>query len=461
MKPIHGFRRLASLATAILLAFAWTLQAQDPDEQSSGRGGSTRKSDRGDPPAEGDDATLVWQAYPVSDLVSAVPQHRYRGTSLPAMPEHGSRGRSRSFPDFGGDPDPNNDGGLGAWLRYQGIQRGATGGGGMFGDGGMSPPGGGAAAMGSGMAGGTDGGMAGSMGGGMPGGGGGGATDGTSLELQERQLAIGELIAAITIAVEPAGWEQAGGPGSIIQLGGAIYVHQSPSIHRMVAQFLEQVREQNQAGVSLTIDATWLALTSQEAKELTGAGKRRRRAANLVDRKAFAALGAEAERFNGQVTCLNGQTVHIVSGRLHTVPQGGVPVIGSDAVGYQRIIDTPHVGALLEITPTIAPASSSILVDLGSQVARRAAKPAGSTAAAGLAEKDAGLEYEHIQVVVQQLATSLWMTPGEPVLVGGMSFPDDGELEDSAKKQVYLVLEVTVNRPAPAEEPVPAAPAAE
>ncbi len=177
---------------------------------------------------------------------------------------------------------------------------------------------------------------------------------------------------------------------------------------------------------------------------------------NRVDRKALAALAGEAERFHGQVSCLNGQTVHIVSGRLHTVLQGGYPVVGGDAVGYQRMVDTPHVGALLQVTPSLLPGSNTAMVDVGSQVARRTSANAGApidaaTGTARPAEED-GLQVERLNVVVQQLATSLRLPLGEPVLVGGLSFPAEGELEDSASKQMYLVLEVNANEVGDSDE---------
>ena len=48
----------------------------------------------------------------------------------------------------------------------------------------------------------------------------------------------------------------------------------------------------------------------------------------LLNQAVEALPPAETERHAGQITCFNGQTVHIISGRLETVIQGGIPVVG-------------------------------------------------------------------------------------------------------------------------------------
>lgn len=268
------------------------------------------------------------------------------------------------------------------------------------------------------------------------------------------RLSLDDLVLAIPLVVAPESWDEAGGAGTLLPLAGMLIVQQTPPVHRQIERFLQDLREETRTNVSISVDARWLLLDSQQASQLTGAGKRRRGAVNRVDRKALAALAGEAERFHGQVSCLNGQTVHIVSGRLHTVRQGGIPIVSGDGVGYQSLIDTPHVGALLQVTPSLLPGSNTAMVDVGSQVARRAATAAAPAVPAGAAgansAQNAAAEaeaafVERLNVVVQQLATSLRLPLGEPVLVGGLSFPAEGELEDSASKQMYLVLEVNAN----------------
>lgn len=62
-----------------------------------------------------------------------------------------------------------------------------------------------------------------------------------------------------------------------------------------------------------------------------------------------------------------------------------------------------------------------------------------------------GLAVDRVNIVAQQLATSLRVPLGQPVLVGGMTFPESPTRAETGE-QLYLVIEVTVqDEPDPAE----------
>jgi hypothetical protein len=117
-------------------------------------------------------------------------------------------------------------------------------------------------------------------------------------------------------------------------------------------------------------------------------------------------------------------------------------------VGYQPIVEKPVIGALLEIRPTIAQGRSAV-VDLKSTVTGPTA-----TTADALAAPPAPPEVDRIAIHSQELATTMRVPLGEPVLVGGLtlkpaeaqSMLDLGAAEGAVGgpefPQLYLVLEV-------------------
>jgi hypothetical protein len=59
---------------------------------------------------------------------------------------------------------------------------------------------------------------------------------------------------------------------------------------------------------------------------------------------------------------------------------------------------------------------------------------------------------DRVNIVAQQLATSLRVPLGRPVLVGGMTFPGP-QTDEPAGQQLYLVIEVTVQEEADSASP--------
>lgn len=326
--------------------------------------------------------------------------------------------------------------------------------------------------------------MAGMMPGAGPGGGDGGekkvARSGNSFT-----LTADDLIEAIATFIEPGSWDAqgAGDRGAEIgRLGNSLVVRHSTEAHKQIEEFLQALREDNSAMQTLTIEAHWLLLDSDQLAKLKAA---------LAD-GGLIEDAASSEPYRGQVTCFNGQTVHIVSGRLQTVLQGGIPVVsGGGAVGYQPTMITPHVGAMLEITPTLLPGGKAAIINVQSNVTRwdspgpavelspggasgtsneskqgggeRPAVPGGPAGGAGLGAPGGSSGYgtmmrgmqgamsgsvsrpvqvDRINVVAQQLATSLRAPLGKPVLIGGMTFP--GEEGQGTNSQLYLVVKINV-----------------
>ena len=262
-----------------------------------------------------------------------------------------------------------------------------------------------------------------------------------------------ELIGAITTIVEPSSWDRVNGPGDISEIGGVLAIRQTPAIQSKVQEFLEALKRESGTLRMITIKARWLLLDRQQRAQLAEKpdSKQPGSTGQALDPQALAALPAEAQRYAGQITCFNGQTVHIVSGRLETVIGGAIPVGGgSGAVGYQPIMLSPHLGVFLQITPSALPDADDVLVDLHSSITRWE-KPEEPAIIGTTPTGKGAIEVDRINVTAQQFATSLRVPLDKPVLVGGITYPPDpnltadgqpAEKPDGGRAGLYLVIEI-------------------
>lgn len=357
----------------------------------------------------------VVKVYRVIDLVLPAPNYPYEGTYLPAMKEGGST-RPSTGPVMGG------------------------------------------------MGGGMMGGMGSGMGGGMfqvpdhlaQRAGGGGAAPAVKrqpprIRVGAAAFDLGQLIEAITTTVEPSSWDEVGGPGSVAIVGGALAIRQTPAIQAQVQEFLEALKRESGTLRTLTLQARWLLLDDGQMAELCRSGDEAASDGATIDPKVLAALTPSTQQYAGRITCFNGQTVHIISGRLHTVINGAIPVVGGSDVGYQPIMLSPHLGVLLEITPSILPEDDGVLVDLHSTITRWETPGDPAHLATSPNGKHA-IDVDRTNASAQQFATSLLIPLDEPVLVGGVTAPETdktgrevgGAQADTGGRRsgLYLVLEV-------------------
>ncbi|HVW36211.1 MAG TPA: hypothetical protein VHB99_02860, partial [Pirellulales bacterium] len=328
---------ILAAALAIIAASSQTANAQFAPGGSSGKRATSAASE----------VKFLTKVYRVDDLIVPSPNYPFRGTWLPEMTD----GR-------------NETSGGGSSFHKRAKPGGAMGGmGGMMGGGGM--PGG----MGGAGSGGEESmmPMGGMMAGMMPGAGPGGSDGGEKKVARSGNsftITADDLIEAIATFIEPGSWDEHGPRdrgAEIGRLGNSLVVRQSADAHKQIEDFLEALRAENGATQTVTVEAVWLQLDSEQLAQL--------KTAIAEDSAAGGEIPDGAYR--GQVTCFNGQTVHIVSGRLQTVLQGGIPIVsGGGAVGYQPTMITPHVGAMLEITPTLLPGGKAAIVNVQSSVTR-------------------------------------------------------------------------------------------
>jgi hypothetical protein len=264
-----------------------------------------------------------------------------------------------------------------------------------------------------------------------------------------------------------------------------LVVSQTPAVHRQIGDLLKQLRAGSGERKSVTVDARWLLLNSDELEQLymkgpDGTNSLSDNGSRVIDRERLAAFTGRPSSIRCTTNCFSGQSVYIVSGTKQNVVSGFIPVVGSitdpahaaqlaslsggskirlvaneviqeqsqKGVGYQPLVERPNLGALLEIRPTIAQGSNTAIVDLKSTVTG----PTRLTADA-LAVSPAPPEVDRVPIHSQELATTMRVPLGEPVLVGGLTLnPSEAHLTaqldrgegaaEPEQAQLYLVLEV-------------------
>ncbi len=340
--------------------------------------------------------------------------------------------------------------------------------------------------MGGGMGGGMVG-MGGGMGMGAPGLGGGGgmgmggAGFGSSQNAPGSGNTIDGLFSVIKRMCSPSSWREAGGSGDLESLGHSLIVLQAPPVHQQIEDLLEQLRKGSGKRKTVTIDARWLLLTSDDLEKVAAADAQGIR---QVDRKVLAEYTRRPSSIRGMTTCFSGQLVYLISGTRQNVVTGVIPVVGSIgkpqeygaqfasqrqkaitvipiqnapfskkcSVGYQPIVERPNFGVLLEIRPTLVPEAGEAIVDLRSTLT----VPGKSTVTLETRQNQPldAPTVDRIAIDTQELATTLSLPLGEPVLVGGLTYvvPTSLTLKPASDKteqptsqetpQLYLFLEL-------------------
>jgi hypothetical protein len=358
----------------------------------------------------------VVKVYRVVDLVVSAPDHAYDGTFLPGVPD--SRNRLGQF----------------------GAPMGGMGGGMM---GGMGGGGGGMGGMGGGMF------QVGehpasapaqpARGGARP------QSAVGSNRLTSRRIDYNSLIDAIQTVIAPETWDEVGGNGSIALVGGALAIRQTKAVQAQVQEFLSALQKESGALETLVIRAHWLLVNHDQLEGLRkGSAQDKELGVEVLQSDALNAVGNEARYASGQVTCLNGQTVHVISGQVQNQLAGAIPVVGGNTPGYQPIVAMPHRGVLLQVTPSLLGKEGRALVDLHSTVSEphQADPPIqlGNDKNEGEPNRTPLVQIDRTNDAIQQFSTSLRVPVAKPVLVAGMTFPSEGATRGA--NQLVLVLEV-------------------
>jgi hypothetical protein len=328
--------------------------------------------------------------------------------------------------------------------------------------------------------GGGGGGMGGGFGGGGGMGGGGGAFQvgrDEGGDSYSTAITVDELVQAIQTFVDPDSWNE---QGELQVLGGALVVKQTPENHDLIAELLKEIRSSLGNRRTVSIDARWLLLSSDDLDALLDK-ENTAESTLLASRKQLDDHMRESSSLRAITHCFSGQKIYVVSGSKQNVVSGYIPVVGAleveeelepvvsrdgrvraitvqhsegmgpmrseSKVGYQPIVEKPNLGVLLELRPTLVGGEEQFaIVDLKSTLSFSAAgaalpiQPMGN----GLAP-----QVDRVKIETAELATTLRVPLGKPVIVGGLTQrpgqPVDASVDGAdaqEAKQIYLILEV-------------------
>jgi hypothetical protein len=277
---------------------------------------------------------------------------------------------------------------------------------------------------------------------------GGANADRTQHQTQAAQAA--QLINVIKACVK-GDWDE---PAEVIFFHGNLVVRNTAEAHEELATLLRALRGNSAGAHSVIVEATWLLVSPQQLETLRQSSGDNHGSRSAVLRKNFEELSHQATAIHGRITCLNGQQVHLATGRRQVISTGGTPTVGVAATGYSPIVSVINLGAVLQVTPSIS-GDANAFVDLQSIVTQwkepGAPIQVTSQVAAGSSEKQVGgpivntmLTIDRADVGTQEWSTTVSVPIGEPVYVGSVTLTSDkvSQLEAGQNPELALVIEV-------------------
>lgn len=277
---------------------------------------------------------------------------------------------------------------------------------------------------------------------------------------------VDELVSAIQHTISPDQWDVAGGDSSIARLGTSLVINAEPQVHEQVENLLAQLRRRWGTLRTVSVDCWWVWLSRAELRRLLpGDGRRPVRgtalaAYGLVEEAEFERLlddqtaGTEEQgpRVHEHlvITGYNGQTVSGVSGTEQAIVSDLEPVVASPVddrslgqVAYQLRQTVIQQGVALQLTPLVNSSGRIVVLDLRSRVALIDPEVEQRAPHLVVREEVAGPErvkeaIDRTKMQVQRLSTTMRVPVGQPVLIGGMSFPAEEE------RRLYLFARVEV-----------------
>lgn len=290
----------------------------------------------------------------------------------------------------------------------------------------------------------------------------------------------------ITKTVAPNSWsENGGGDAHVAPLGTTLVVLQTAEAQEAIGQLLSSLRDGSASRRTMTIDARWLLLDSDGLERLKVKGDD---GESIINREVLAEFTRQPTSLRGFISCFSGQSVFLTSGTVRSNVTSYIPVVGSieppkpevrfaahggdrsvsfvsdehqgggfggRSVGYQPVTTTNNFGVQVELRPTRLHPEKAAAVDLRSTITF----PAGPSSVGELepTTSDLAPQVDRLAIQTQELATTLRVPLGEPVLVGGMTdmaprlgaSVGDATVDPTAatgdaaeKPQLYLILEV-------------------
>lgn len=251
-----------------------------------------------------------------------------------------------------------------------------------------------------------------------------------------------EILKVIVDTVAPETWRDNGGNvGSVRLMSGLLIVSQTPDNQKLIQALFSQLREESSHMV--TVVARWVLLDSAQLEQYAQPLKQAEGTAAIETINLGALEKANvALKYRAQITCFNGQTVHLTSGRARTVVTGLEALVGQGGAAYQPDASAVQDGISLQLTPMLPVGSPTALVEIDNVVSSwNGLAPAPPAPTSQPTNMEAPGTLDRVDIAVQHLHTTVAVPVGKPILVGGLSMPSQGDT-DATDKQMYLVIEV-------------------
>lgn len=258
--------------------------------------------------------------------------------------------------------------------------------------------------------------------------------------------AIGELIRE---TVDPESWTDQGGTvGRMRAFGRSLIITQTGDNHAKIQSLLNQLHQDAAPNQMIAVRAYWVLLKPNDILTLGEQAKQQKKSAAMLE-VPDSMFTADTIYSQGQTLCFNGQTVHISSGRGHTIITGATPVVGSSSVGYQFDTAVVQNGVALQVKPEMTSDGKSAVLDLQSIVSELPetkelgadAKAAATTQVSDISSDIALSKIDRVNVVAQQFRTTVRVPLDKKVLIGGMTMEPNNAANSS--RNLYLVVEVS------------------
>ena len=271
-------------------------------------------------------------------------------------------------------------------------------------------------------------------------------------EVVRREL-VDTIIQRLETVVDRESWTDNGGSvGSIKEVDGELIITQTADNQKRVKVVLTGLRD---AAPTVQVEAVWATLAAADLA-----------AADTFQKQDALVAKLDPATPRGQMSCRDGQAVHLASGPASSIIFDLTPVVAQNAVGFDPSVVQVQTGGHLEFRPVLRtivagePAASAILT-VRSTLSRFDTPPEQIRRPIIIPEADLNVgRVDHVnpvggspggdfpggldrlQTSVARLKTSLIVPVGHWAVVGGMT-PDAGA-DKPGVTQVYLIVRLTV-----------------
>jgi hypothetical protein len=222
--------------------------------------------------------------------------------------------------------------------------------------------------------------------------------------------------------------EQGGAVGHMRHFASRLVIAQTRENHARIQQLLDEIRQSGGLSQTVSVRATWVRAGGADApapgSQVTAEW-----------------LAGQSIYCRGQTVSFSGQVVHIASGRGRAIVSDLTAIVADSAVAFDPEVQRVQSGVSLQVSAQLVPGSELAVLDVQYYLSEWD-EPGAAIGPVGIAADQeahhAGL-IDRINMLSQQLKTTLRVPLGQPVVVGGMTL-DPAAGKDGAE-QILLVVE--------------------